>query len=159
MCIYCACAVHTLTHFNTVCLRWLCSKCLRSPCQSDIWWLTTARRNSYQPVSTVTLPSWLPFMTCRICILRTLTCQAEVICSWYANCGAIAVIASTTYVAWRIPRPLLLWDDGDSHWSRHQLTSTHNGNRKKHQSLLLRGRGSGSSPSSPPSCFLSWHGD
>jgi len=34
-----------------------------------------------------------------------------------------------------------------------------NGNRKKHQSLLLRGIGSGPGPSSPPSCFLSWHGD
>jgi len=30
-----------------------------------------------------------------------------------------------------------------------------NGNRKKHQSLLLRGIGSSPGPSSPPSCFLS----
>jgi len=29
-----------------------------------------------------------------------------------------------------------------------------NGNRKKHHSLLLRGIGSGSGPSSPPPCFL-----
>jgi len=47
-----------------------------NPCQSDIWWLTTARRKSYQPVLVriyrncaiveVWLPSeaWLPFMTC-----------------------------------------------------------------------------------------------
>jgi len=38
-------------------------------------------------------------------------------------------------------------------------TNIINGNRKKHQSLLLRGIGSGSGPSSPPSCFLSQHGD
>jgi len=29
-----------------------------------------------------------------------------------------------------------------------------NGNRKKHQSMLLRGIGSGPGPSSPPLCFL-----
>jgi len=38
-------------------------------------------------------------MTCRICILRVLTCQAEVfVLMIYANCGAIAFIASTTYM-------------------------------------------------------------
>jgi len=39
------------------------------------------------------------------------------------------------------------------------IHNTINGNRKKHQSLLLRRIGSGPGPSSPPSCFLSWHGD
>ena len=49
-CAYCTCAVHMQTHFITLCLWWLCSRCFPNPCQSDIWWLTTARRNSYQPV-------------------------------------------------------------------------------------------------------------
>ena len=41
--------------------------CLTNPCQSDIWWLTTARRNSYQPVlvriyrNSAILEAWLPF--------------------------------------------------------------------------------------------------
>jgi len=34
-----------------------------------------------------------------------------------------------------------------------------NRNRKERQSLLLRGIGPDQSPSSPKSCFLSWHGD
>ena len=46
--------------------------------QSDIWWLTIARRNVYQPVlvqiyhDCVIMEAWLPFMTCRTSILRTL---------------------------------------------------------------------------------------
>ena len=70
-------------HFTTLCLWWLHSRFLQNPCQSDIWCLTTTRRNSYQPVlvrmyhNCAIVEAWLPLMTCRICILRTLTCQAE----------------------------------------------------------------------------------
>jgi len=56
-------------------LRWLCSRCLPNPCESNIWWrMTTRRKNLYLSVSTITaiVEMWLPFMTCRICILRTL---------------------------------------------------------------------------------------
>ena len=54
--------------------------------ESDIWWPTTIRRNSYQPVlvcmyrKCAIVEAWLPFMMCRTCILKTLTCQAEVFC-------------------------------------------------------------------------------
>ena len=44
-------------------------------------------------------------------------------------------------------------------WGSLRLAPIINGNRKKHQSWLLRETGSGPAPSSPPSCFLSWHGD
>jgi len=52
--------------------------------------------NLYLSVSTITaiVEVWLPFMMCRICILRTLTYQVEVFCS----CEAIAVIASMAYM-------------------------------------------------------------
>jgi len=36
---YCTCAVHIQTHFTTLWLWWLHSRCLPNPCQSDIWWL------------------------------------------------------------------------------------------------------------------------
>ena len=52
--------------------------------------------------------------------------------------------ATTTKV-----RPLLPWDDDNHH---HNI----NGSRKKHQNLQLTEICSGPSPSSPPSCFLSW---
>ena len=89
---------------------------LTNPSQYDIWWLTTAGRNSYQPVLVCTfrncaiVEAWLPFMTRRICILRTLACQAEGTVS--VHCGAIAFIASTTYMTImelfdEHPRPLL----------------------------------------------------
>ena len=47
-CAYCACAVPMQMHFTTLCLWWLHSRCLPNPFQSDIWWITTASRNSYQ---------------------------------------------------------------------------------------------------------------
>ena len=51
---------------------------------ANIWWLKTARRNSYQPlvvcINCAIVEAWLPLVTC---ILKTLTCQAEVFCSWY----------------------------------------------------------------------------
>ena len=65
-------------------------------------WLTTTRRNFYQPVlvriycNCAIREAWLPFMTC---ILRTLLSGWSFLFMIYANCGAIAVIASTTYHA------------------------------------------------------------
>ena len=84
------------THFTTLCLWCLCLRCFPNPCQSDIWWLTTAGRNSYQPVlvrifrNCAIVEAWLPFMACRKmypwCIEYVSSehhCQAEVFCSWY----------------------------------------------------------------------------
>ena len=54
------------SHFTAFWLSWLRSRCLTNPCQSDIWWLTTAGRNSYQPVlvriyrNCAILEAWLP---------------------------------------------------------------------------------------------------
>jgi len=54
------------SHFATLWSSWLRSRCLTNPCQSDIWWLTIARRNSYQPVlvsiyrNCAILEAWLP---------------------------------------------------------------------------------------------------
>ena len=175
-CTYCACAVHMLTCFNTLCLKWwLHSSCLLNPCQSDIWLFTTTKRNSYQPVlvciyrNCAIVEVWLPFMMCRTCILKTLTCQADVFCSWYMQIvePLQSLQARPTWLSWSSlinalpPSPLRWW------WLSLIITPTlyiewHiiiNGNRKKHQSLLLKGLGSGPGPSSPPSCFLSWHGD
>ena len=92
----------------------------------------------------------------------------------YANCGAIAVIASTPYVTImeifdEYPTPfspemvMIVIDHYTNIYSYiyivNDIIIIINGNRKKHQSLLLKGIGSGPGPSSPPSCFLSWHGD
>ena len=72
MCAYCACVVHMQTHFTTLCLWWLRSRRFPNPCQSNIWLLTTARRNSYQPVLVRIFRNCaimeLPFLTCRKCI-------------------------------------------------------------------------------------------
>ena len=68
----------------------------------------------------------------------------------HANCGAIAVIASTTYMT-----IVELFDEYPAPFSPEMATividhntniyiNIINGNRKKHQSLLLRGIGSGS---------------
>ena len=172
---YCACTVHMLTDFTILCLRWLRSRCLPNLCQSDIWWLTTTRRNSYQPVlvciyhNCAVVEAWLPFMMCRICILRTLLARLKFsvhdMCKLWSHCSHCKCELHDYHGALRwIPRPLLPWDDDDRHWSRHQhlYIEWHdvlNANRKKHRSLLLRGIGSGPGPSSPPFCFLSWHGD
>ena len=66
-CTYCTCAVHMLTHFTTLCLWRLHSRCLPT---FDIWWLTTSGSptNLYLSISTVTcncaiMEAWLPFMT------------------------------------------------------------------------------------------------
>jgi len=77
----------------------------------------------------------------------------------YANCGAIVVTTSMTYMT-----IVEHFDEYSSPFSpeviRSSLTSILNDiNRKEHQSLPLRGIGSGPGPSPPPSCFLSWHGD
>ena len=175
-CAYCACSVHMLTHFTTLCLRWLRLRCLLNPCQSNIWWLTTARRNSYQPVlvriyrNCAIVEAWLPFMTCRIWILRTLTCQAEVFCSWYmqiveslqslqARPMWLFVELFDEYPAPFFPEMMVIVIDHDTKIYYIQWHNIINGNRKKHQSLLLGGIGCGPGPSSPPSCFLSWHGN
>ena len=111
MCAYCACAVHVQTHFTTLGLWWLRLRCFPNPCESDNWWLTTARRNSYQPVLVrifLTVPSWRRgflsrhvenvYTTYGICILRTSLSGWRFLFMIYANCGAIAVITSTTYM-------------------------------------------------------------
>ena len=101
-CAYCACAVHMQTNFTTLCLWWLRSRCLPNPCQFDIWWLTTARRNSCQSVlvriyrTCSIVEAWLPFMICRVCTLRPLLSGWSFLFMTYANCRAIAVIVSTT---------------------------------------------------------------
>ena len=48
--LICACANIDLTTNLKFPVSWLRSRCLTNPCQSNLWWLTTARRNSYQPV-------------------------------------------------------------------------------------------------------------
>ena len=55
--------------------------------------------------------AWLPFMTCWICILKTLLSGWSFLFRIYANCGAIAVIASTTYmtVVNTLPSSHLRW--------------------------------------------------
>jgi len=83
----------------------------------------------------------------------------------HANCEAIAVFASKTYMTIvelfdEYPTPFspeiaMIVIDYDTNV---YINIIHE-NRKKHQSLLLRGVGSGPGPSSPPSCFLSWHGN
>ena len=101
-CAYCACAVHMQTNFTTLCLWWLRSRFLPNPCQFDIWWLTTARRNSCQSVlvriyrTCSIVEAWLPFMICRVCTLRPLLSGWSFLFMTYANCRAIAVIVSTT---------------------------------------------------------------
>ena len=126
-CAYCACAVHMQTHFTTLCLWWLHSNCLLIPCQSDIWWLMTARRNSYQhilSVSTIAVPSWRHgFLSWRvkICILRTLLVPVHCIYKLRSHCSHCKHdLHDYRGALWWISRPLLLWDDNDCHWSQHQ---------------------------------------
>ena len=82
----CACTAHMQTHFTTLCWWWLRSRCLWS--QSDIWRLTTARRNSYQPVlvhiysNCAIVEAWL-LSWCVKYVSSEHYCQAEVFCSWY----------------------------------------------------------------------------
>ena len=138
---------------------WLCSRCFPNPCQSDISWLTTARRNSYQPVLVrifrycAIVKAWLPFMLCRktyrICILRTSLSGWSFLFMIYVNCGAL----------WWVLCPLFPWGDKVIDHDTNSYIDIIHGNRKERQSLLLRAIGSGPGPSSPPSCFLSWHGD
>ena len=113
----------TCKHILPLCLWWLHSKCLPNPCQSDIGGsrlLGGIPTNLYLSVSTVTVPSWKTLRT-----LRTLLSGWSSLFMIYANCGAIAVIASTTYMTIvelfdeYVPRPLLPWDNYDSHWSQH----------------------------------------
>ena len=70
-------------------------------CQSDVWWLMTV----FLPTCTCPYLPWLaiieaglPFMTCRICVLRTLLSGSSFQFVIYVICGAIAVIASMTYM-------------------------------------------------------------
>ena len=117
------------------------------PCQSDIWWLKTARRTSYQPVlvriyrNCAILEAWLPseawllFMACWICILRTLLSGWSFLFRIYANCGAIAVVATliTTptsilndnkYYQWKQKEAPKLLVKGNRFWSRSIITTT-----------------------------------
>ena len=114
------------------------------------------RRNFYQPVlvrlslDCAIMEAWLPFVTCRICILWIILSGWRFLFVIYANYGAMAVNASTTYMTivelWWMARPLLPWNY-DNHWKLN-LHNSINGSRKKCQSLLLW-----------EICFLSWHGD
>jgi len=63
-------------------LWWLCSRCLPNPCQSDI-----CHREGVASFHDVT-----------ICILRTLLSGWSFLLMMCTNCGAIAVIASMTYM-------------------------------------------------------------
>ena len=77
-CAYCACTVYMQLHFTTLWLSWLRSRFLTNPCQSDIWWLATTRRNSYNlylSVSTITVPSWRRGFLSICSCLRTLLSQ------------------------------------------------------------------------------------
>ena len=117
-----------------------------------------------------TVPSWrcdFRLLTCGICILRILLSGWSFLFMMYANCEAIAVIASTTYMTIaelfdEYPTPfssemmmIVIDHDTNIYIEWHNII---NGNGKKHQSLW-RGICPGPRPSSPPSCFLSWHGD
>ena len=81
---YFACTVHMETCFTALCWWWLRSRCLLNPSQSNIWWITTTRRNFYQPVlsvSTVTVPLWrcgFLFMTCRTWTLLS-DCSVQIV--------------------------------------------------------------------------------
>ena len=72
-------------HFTTLCLWWLHSRCLPNPFQSDIWWITTASRNSYNLylfVSTITVTSWRRSFLSSQHVSSEHYRQAEVFCSW-----------------------------------------------------------------------------
>ena len=71
-------------------------------------------------------------------------------------CGTMQSLQAWHWLLWSSlinTPPLLLWEDDDSIDHDTNLHIIYiNGNRKKHQSLLLRGIGSDPGPSSPPSC-------
>ena len=151
-------------HFTTLWLWWLRLRCL-----PNIWWLMTTRRNFRQPVLIriyhvcAIMEACLPFYWHVEHVSSEHYCHAEVFCS--ANYGAIAVIASTTYMTIMelfnecpTPPPLRWWYNWL--WQRiYYWMASNYWWKQKLQSLLLRGVGSGLDQSSPPSCFLSWHGD
>ena len=124
--------------------------------------------NLYLSVSTITVPSWRrgflswPVEYVSLC-MYPLNINMPVHYMQIVE-SLQSLQARPTWLSWSSLMNTPPWDDDDSHWSRHQYLciawhNIINGNRKKHQSLLLRGIGSGPGPSSPPSCFLSWHGD
>ena len=156
------------SHFAAL---WLRSRCLTNPCQSDIWWITTARRNSYQPVLVriyrncaileAWLPSeaWIPFMTCWICILR-LKFSVQDICKLWSHCSHCKhdLHECHEYSTSFSPEMTMIIIDHDTNiyieWHNKYYQW-----KQKHQSLLLRGIGSGPGPSSPPLIllpFLTW---
>ena len=166
-----------LSHFTTLWLSWLRSRCLTNPCPSDIWWLTIARRNSHQPVlvriyrNCAILEAWLPlrrgFLSWRVeYVSSEHYCQAEVFCS-----GCMQIVeplqslqALPIWLLW-IPHPLLPWDDYDCHWSWHQhlYIEWHNKyyqrKQKEAPKLAVEGNRFWSGPSSPPLIllpFLTW---
>ena len=127
-------------------------------------WGTDCRKRQISSSSFFFLSSF-SYKTCRTCILKTLTCQAEVFCWWYMqimeplqSLQARSTWLSCSSLMNTAPfSPEMMM----SRWTRHQhcILNAHiiiNGNRKKHQRLLLKGIRSGPGP---PSCFLSWRGD
>ena len=172
------------THFTTLCLWWLRSRCFRilvNPTTGGSRPLGGILTNLYLSISSVTVPSWRwrrgflswrvenVSMTYRICILRASLSVWSFLFMiiLYANCGAILAITSTTYMT-----TVELFDEYSAPFSPEVIRSLirktniyiewHNiihGNRKECQSLLLRGISSGPGPSSPLTCFLSWHAD
>ena len=171
VCPLCMHSSHANALYHSLFLMVVFYRCLSNPCQSDIWWLTTARRNFYQAVliriyhDCAIMEAWLPFMTCRIWTIRTWLsgCMKFSVHdnNNYVNCGAIVVIASTVYatimeLSDELPAPspnemtVTIDLDNNINIEWHNI----NGSRKKHQSLLLREIGS----SSPTSCSLSCYG-
>ena len=163
------------THFTTLCLWWLRSRCFPNPCQSDIWWLMTARRNSYQPVlvrifrNCAIVEAWLPFMTCRKCIHdvenmypQNITVRLKFsvhdICKLWSHYSHYKHdLHDYREALWWVLHPLFPWGDKVIDHDTSIYIEWHNiihGNRKKRQSLLFREIGSGPGPSSP-SCFFS----
>ena len=97
-------AQFTCDRISPLWLSWLGSRCLTNPCQSDIWRLTTARRNSYQPVlvriyrncaileAWLPFQAWLPFMTYGIImypqnITFRLKFSVQNICKLWSHCS------------------------------------------------------------------------
>ena len=113
--------------------------------------------NLYLSISTVTVPSWCGFLSwCVEYVSSKCYCHAEVFCSRHANCGAIAVIASMTYMT-----IVELFDEYPAPFSPEMTmirtpTSIMNdkiSSMKPERSILLRGVSPTPGPSSPPSSF------
>ena len=126
------------------------------------WPLVGISTNLFLSVSTVTVTSWrhgFLSMTCRTCTLLSGWSFLLMICKLWSHCSYCKHnLHNYCGALWWMPYPLLpemtiiIYHNMDIYIEWHNII---NGNRKKHQSLLLRGIFPGPSPSSPPSCFLS----